>query len=310
MKQEIDKKDLVRYAEILNNYENGNYKLSDEEFDFVKQLTKVRVEYPSINKDIDKIKDMARSQRKKYIEEYKSQKENKLSKETTTKQLAETFDVAEKNIKEETLKDGKTLYVLYSEKLGRNIVLEDGANNKNLLDEINELKEKNIEKDDTIDDNYEELIDDKILNQNLEVSFVPINELNNYMSTIKDLSPNKIDELDCIVKNAASLNIEYINLDNIVGLDKQGKIFEAYYDSDAKEYKISGTKDDLIEESVEDKDNNIGAIIDDEDLESMLNEKKSEQDEINNDKELENSKVLVKEYNETKNNNKEETEEE
>lgn len=291
------RENLVKYAEILNNYEKGNYKLSDEEFEFVKQLTKTKTENPELAKKIDKIKDMAQSERKKYIDSYKQLQDDKNNNKTTTQEIAETFDIEEKNIKEERLKDGKTLYVIYNNKLGKNIVLEDEKNNQSLTEELQEMKEeKATDPESIIEDDYTDVIDNKV-KENLELSLIPINELNNYLSSIESLTPEKIAELNCLVKKADELGIEYINLDNIVGIDKNGKIFEVYYDTTNQDYRVSGTGDDILESKEKEEE-----VSNNKELDSMFLE---DEEELSNDKQLveEEQKQLKKEFHTTNQNN-------
>ena len=162
--------DLKDYIEIINNYQHGNYRLKTEEIEKVKKLQMNK----ELQGELQKINNMAFSERKEYLKRLEEQQKLQEGKTTSSEEaIALTFSIDVSDIRVDTLRNGKQLYTFYNSSLGRNVTLQDG-NNHSLISELEEIRK---ESNNDADMEKKDVLEDKRVKGGLEVVFIPLNEI-------------------------------------------------------------------------------------------------------------------------------------
>lgn len=285
---------LIEYTTILSNYEHGNYRLNDEEANVLKTLNKSNDLKMQI--EIDKIKKMSFSERDKYIESLKEkmQKKNEIS-SSVEEEISLTFGVDVSHIKVNRLKTGKTLYTFFDENLGRNVVLQ--SDDKGAL--TSKLQEIRKESQDDAELESEDILEEKRVNEGLEVDFVYLSDIGRHISEISSFSEEKRRELRFLIDNALEFGIVAINLENVIGMDSYGNVFEVYFDKVQNRPKINNIDNNKVEDDVNtknDKDKLSEAVNENKNsqLLQMLNDEEPNKDNaLEEDQQKENSSAKV-----------------
>lgn len=270
---------IEQYVEILNNYEKGNYKITENDEEVLKKLNLTIKNNHGLGMQVTKLKQMSISQRNEYLKLFDKKSDNKENNDSFQSQVSECFGIGVNEITTTTLNNGKCLYIFYEKSLGRNVVLEDNDNSYTLIHELQSIKEEKQLNGENFDS--DEIIEDKRVNSNLEVSFIPCNMLNEYSSVISSLDQDRQKQIMCLYENRDEFLIEYINIDNIIGLDRQGNVYEVYYDNNEHRYKIDkASSKSNIDDKVED-DYTDEQSTNNNDLDDMLNDSIDEDNDIN-----------------------------
>ncbi len=285
---------LIQYTTILSNYEHGNYRLNDEEANVLKTLNKSNDLKMQI--EIDKIKKMSFSERDKYIESLKEkmQKKNEIS-SSVEEEISLTFGVDVSHIKVNRLKTGKTLYTFFDENLGRNVVLQ--SDDKGAL--TSKLQEIRKESQDDAELESEDILEEKRVNEGLEVDFVYLSDIGRHISEISSFSEEKRRELRFLIDNALEFGIVAINLENVIGMDSYGNVFEVYFDKVENRPRINNIDNNKVEDDVNtknDKDKLSEAVNENKNsqLLQMLNDEEPNKDNaLEEDQQKENSSAKV-----------------
>ena len=141
------------------------------------------------------------------------------------------------NIKHQFLQNGKELFVFYSK--GRNVVLE---NNKKGTSLVTQLKEMQLEHEEYQTENNslntEEMLNKKRMEENVQLSFLPVNQIENDKSILDKLDEKQLVQLSILLKNAVILHLKAINLENMLAIDIYQNIYEVYYSMEKNGYRI------------------------------------------------------------------------
>ena len=220
-----DVNSLIDYATILSNYQHGNYKLNDAE------LSKLQAMRKSVDLktqiEVDKINKMTFSEREKYIEELKKRQDTGKEKASSNQEeIALTFGVDVSKIKENRLKSGKIIYSFFYDKIGRNVVLQSSPDQP-LIVALEELRKESLE-DVTIEG--EQILEDQRVKQNLEVEFVSVLDIGRHLSEVATLSSEERRNLKFLLDNASDFGIVAVNIENMLGMDSYGNVFEVSFD--------------------------------------------------------------------------------
>ena len=292
MDNDFDK--LIQYTTILSNYEHGNYRLNNEEANILKTMNKSND--LKIQIEVDKIKKMSFSERDKYIESLKEKMEKKKEMASSVEEeISITFGVDVSHIKVNTLKSGKTLYTFYDEKLGRNVVLQ--SNDKGEL--TKNLQEIRKESSEEASLESEDVLEEKRVKDGLEVDFIYLSDIGRHLSEISSFSKEKRRELKFLIDNALEFGIVAINLENVIGMDSYGNVFEVYFDKVQNRPKINNIDNNKVEDDVNtknDKDKLSEAVNENKNsqLLQMLNDEESNKDNtLEEDQQKENSSAKV-----------------
>lgn len=220
-----DVNSLIEYATILSNYQHGNYKLNDLEKSKIETIRKSADLKTQI--EVDKINKMTFSEREKYIEELKKKQDTGKEKASSNQEeIALTFGVDVSKIKENRLKSGKTIYSFFYDKIGKNVVLQSSPDQP-LTVALEELRKESLE-DVTIEG--EQILEDQRVKQNLEVEFVSVLDIGRHLSEVATLRPEERRNLKFLLDNASDFGIVAVNIENMLGMDSYGNVFEVSFD--------------------------------------------------------------------------------
>lgn len=275
----IDK--LIEYITILNNYQHGNYKLNSDEVNVIKTMQKSNDLKTRI--EVDKINKMAFSEREQYLEslnEKKNQQNGIVN--SIEEEIALTFGVDSSNIKVSRLQDGKQLYTFFDDELKKNIVLQDDGS-KSLMSKLEEIRSESSKDADV---EKEDILEDERVKNGLEVKFIFLSEIGHHISEIAAMNEDKRRALKYLIDHAIEFGIVEVNLENVVGIDSYGNIFEIYIDEMTHEPRINNVDNNQIQET-NDKDEKYSKseseVNKDSQLSQMLEESAEiEQENLNN----------------------------
>ena len=71
------------------------------------------------------------------------------------------------------------------------------------------------------------------------MKMIPINEVQNNLSILQSMKDEEIKKFNFLIKNAQNMGINYVNIENIFGIDQYGKILEVKHNKEKDEYMIS-----------------------------------------------------------------------
>ena len=230
-------KDIIHiYLEFYNEYKKDtNRKPTVSEEKAINQLKEATKNDKNLEQMVMKLQEEFDFNRQMdIIEEYFSQEK---SDEKEEEVIAKTFGIDISNIKHQFLQNGKELFVFYSK--GRNVVLE---NNKKGTSLVTQLKEMQLEHEEYQTENNslntEEMLNKKRMEENVQLSFLPVNQIENDKSILDKLDEKQLVQLSILLKNAVILHLKAINLENMLAIDIYQNIYEVYYSMEKNGYRI------------------------------------------------------------------------
>lgn len=180
--------------------------------------------------------------RNNILNDYLKQKELKEAK-SNEEVISKTFGVDINEIEHKYLNSGKEIFSFYDLKLGRKRLLENPSNGT-LVEFLKE--EQNNNKDFQSNDykaNSTAILNEKLKEKNIELKMIYIGDLNDHQKEIDNLEEKEKKCLEEILKNKEKLGIVYINLEDIVALDKDGKIIEGVYNDEKQKAEVQKPKE-------------------------------------------------------------------
>lgn len=176
------------------------------------------------------------------LNDYLNNKELKEAK-TNEEVISKTFGIDIKDIEHKYLNSGKEIFSFYDSKIGRKRLLEnpsDGTLTEFLKEEQN--NNENFQSED-FKANSNAILNEKLKEKNIELRMIYIDDLNEHQKEIDGLEDNEKKCLEEILKNKEKLGIVYVNLENIVALDKDGKILEGAYNDEKMKAEVQSPKE-------------------------------------------------------------------
>lgn len=254
----MEKEILIRYAEILNRVQqDSNMDLSENDkltINNIRELVSIDQRVSEIVNNVQRInnpEERIAYINSKYVVDptiYNNQDK------TTEEEIAETFNVNVGDIRTISLQNNKELFQFYDLKNQRMVVLENQQNEISLSNQLEELKKLN---NNSAEDS-KDILKEQSVRENIELKFIPINEIDKYMYLTNNFSENDLLKLSTLIKNSYNLGIDIINIENIIGMNNAGEIYEASYNNIEQKYVVY--KSDEINsneknETVENKEN-------------------------------------------------------
>ena len=176
------------------------------------------------------------------LNDYLDQKELKEAK-TNEEVISKTFGVDINDIEHKYLNSGKEIFSFYDPKIGRKRLLENPSDGT--LVEF--LKEEQNNNEDFQSNDYKAnstaILNEKLKEKNIELKMVYIGDLNDHQKEIDNLEEKKKKCLDEILKNKEKLGVVYVNLEDIVALDKDGKIIEGAFNEEKQKAEVQSPKE-------------------------------------------------------------------
>ena len=238
--KEIEK-NVKLFIKFLNNPNLSM--LNTEEKRAILEVNNLCKTDPEFNEMVNKLKgSFSDESRMNILNDYLDQKELKEAK-TNEEVISKTFGVDINDIEHKYLNSGKEIFSFYDSKIGRKRLLENPSDGT--LVEF--LKEEQNNNEDFQSNDYKAnstaILNEKLKEKNIELKMVYIGDLNDHQKEIDNLEEKKKKCLDEILKNKEKLGVVYVNLEDIVALDKDGKIIEGAYNEEKQKAEVQSPKE-------------------------------------------------------------------
>lgn len=238
--KEIEK-NIKLFIKFLNNPNLST--LNAEEKRAILEVNNLCKTDPEFNEMVNKLKgSFSDESRMNILNDYLDQKELKEAK-TNEEVISKTFGVDINDIEHKYLNSGKEIFSFYDPKIGRKRLLENPSDGT--LVEF--LKEEQNNNEDFQSNDYKAnstaILNEKLKEKNIELKMVYIGDLNDHQKEIDNLEEKKKKCLDEILKNKEKLGVVYINLEDIVALDKDGKIIEGAFNEEKQKAEVQSPKE-------------------------------------------------------------------
>lgn len=237
--KEIEK-NIKLFIKFLNNPNLST--LNAEEKRAILEVNNLCKTDPEFNEMVNKLKgSFSDESRMNILNDYLDQKELKEAK-TNEEVISKTFGVDINDIEHKYLNSGKEIFSFYDPKIGRKRLLENPSDGT--LVEF--LKEEQNNNEDFQSNDYKAnstaILNEKLKEKNIELKMIYIGDLNDHQKEIDNLEEKKKKCLDEILKNKEKLGVVYVNLEDIVELDKDGKIIEGAYNDEKQKAEVQSPK--------------------------------------------------------------------
>ena len=238
--KEIEK-NIKLFIKFLNNPNLST--LNAEEKRAILEVNNLCKTDPEFNEMVNKLKgSFSDESRMNILNDYLDQKELKEAK-TNEEVISKTFGVDINDIEHKYLNSGKEIFSFYDPKIGRKRLLENPSDGT--LVEF--LKEEQNNNEDFQSNDYKAnstaILNEKLKEKNIELKMVYIGDLNDHQKEIDNLEEKKKKSLDEILKNKEKLGVVYVNLEDIVALDKDGKIIEGAFNEEKQKAEVQSPKE-------------------------------------------------------------------
>lgn len=238
--KEIEK-NVKLFIKFLNNPNLSM--LNTEEKRAILEVNSLCKPDPEFNEMVNKLKgSFSDETRMNILNDYLNQKELKEAK-SNEEAISKTFGVDINDIEHKYLNSGKEIFSFYDPKIGRKRLLENPS--EGTLVEF--LKEEQNNNEDFQSNDYKAnstaILNEKLKEKNIELKMVYIGDLNDHQKEIDNLEEKKKKCLDEILKNKEKLGVVYVNLEDIVALDKDGKIIEGAFNEEKQKAEVQSPKE-------------------------------------------------------------------
>lgn len=255
--KEIEK-NVKLFIKFLNN-PNLNM-LDAEEKRAILEVNNLCKTDSEFNEMVNKLKgSFSDETRMNILNDYLNQKELKEAK-SNEEVISKTFGVDINDIEHKYLNSGKEIFSFYDSKIGRKRLLENPSDGT--LVEF--LKEEQNNNEDFQSDDYKAnstaILNEKLKEKNIELKMIYIGDLNDHQKEIDNLEEKKKKCLDEILKNKEKLGVVYVNLEDIVALDKDGKIIEGAYNDEKQKAEVQSPKEaNYRAQEISNENNNVSS---------------------------------------------------
>lgn len=234
-------KNVKLFIKFLNNPNLSM--LNTEEKEAILEVNNLCKTDPEFNEMVNKLKgSFSDETRMNMLNDYLNQKELKEAK-SNEEVISKTFGVDINDIEHKYLNSGKEIFSFYDSKIGRKRLLENPSDGT--LVEF--LKEEQNNNEDFQSDDYKAnstaILNEKLKEKNIELKMIYIGDLNDHQKEIDNLEEKKKKCLEEILKNKEKLGVVYVNLEDIVALDKDGKIIEGAYNDEKQKAEVQSPKE-------------------------------------------------------------------
>lgn len=238
--KEIEK-NVKLFIKFLNN-PNLNM-LNVEEKKAILEVNNLCKTDSEFNEMVNKLKgSFSDESRMNILNDYLNQKELKEAK-SNEEVISKTFGVDINDIEHKYLNSGKEIFSFYDSKIGRKRLLENPSDGT-LVEFLKEEQNNNADfQSNDYKANSTAILNEKLKEKNIELKMVYIGDLNDHQKEIDNLEEKKKKCLDEILKNKEKLGVVYVNLEDIVALDKDGKIIEGAYNDEKQKAEVQSPKE-------------------------------------------------------------------
>lgn len=238
--KEIEK-NVKLFIKFLNNPNLST--LNAEEKKAILEVNNLCKTDSEFNEMVNKLKgSFSDESRMNILNDYLNQKELKEAK-SNEEVISKTFGVDINDIEHKYLNSGKEIFSFYDSKIGRKRLLENPSDGT-LVEFLKEEQNNNADfQSNDYKANSTAILNEKLKEKNIELKMVYIGDLNDHQKEIDNLEEKKKKCLDEILKNKEKLGVVYVNLEDIVALDKDGKIIEGAYNDEKQKAEVQSPKE-------------------------------------------------------------------
>lgn len=247
MADRINKETVKYYLEVLDKYRNTNGLVGESDKNLINQINSSAYDSKEFQELMNKLRHASPLDREKIINEYFDKNNEKDT--NPEKEIANTFGVDISKIEHKILDSGIEIFSFYNPENGKQVILENKKDGVSLVEQLKQIQEENTKYQSSNNEkNTTSILNDQRIKENIELKLIPIEEINEYLGQVKNLTVEDYKKLVFIIKNADELHINYINVENLFGLSKDGKIYEARTNSN-KELQIGEPNNAIYNES-------------------------------------------------------------
>lgn len=234
-------KNVKLFIKFLNNPNLST--LNAEEKKAILEVNNLCKTDSEFNEMVNKLKgSFSDESRMNILNDYLNQKELKEAK-SNEEVISKTFGVDINDIEHKYLNSGKEIFSFYDSKIGRKRLLENPSDGT-LVEFLKEEQNNNADfQSNDYKANSTAILNEKLKEKNIELKMVYIGDLNDHQKEIDNLEEKKKKCLDEILKNKEKLGVVYVNLEDIVALDKDGKIIEGAYNDEKQKAEVQSPKE-------------------------------------------------------------------
>ena len=261
-------KNVKMFMKFLNN---PNLKvLNIEERKAIIEVNNLCKNDKEVNEMINKIKkSFSDEARMNILNDYLRKKE--LNKAKSNKEvISKKFGVDINEIEHKYLNNGKEIFAFYDFKIGRKRLIENPINGT-LVEFLKEEQNNNGNfQSNDFKANSNAILNETSKEKNIELQMIYIEDLYKYKDIINNMDEEDIICLNELLKNREKLNIKYINLENILALDVDGKIIEGKYSEEKQKAELQSPKGaNYNEQEISNENNDVSSNEDNENLYNM-----------------------------------------
>lgn len=247
MADRINKETVKHYLEVLDKYRNTNGLVGENDKNLINQINSSAYDSKEFQELMNKLRHASPLDREKIINEYFDKNNEKDT--NPEKEIANTFGVDISKIEHKILDSGIEIFSFYNPENGKQVILENKKDGVSLVEQLKQIQAENTKyQSNNNEKNTTSILNDQRIKENIELKLIPIEEINEYLGQVKNLTVEDYKKLVFIIKNADELHINYINVENLFGLSKDGKIYEARTNSN-KELQIGEPNNAIYNES-------------------------------------------------------------
>lgn len=237
----MTKEQLIEYVNLYNQFQNNpNMQFTNIELNIINRVQQEANNNPLLGQFLENIKNVNETERINLLNAYLNEEELKKQGEKEEEVIASTYGIDISKIEHKYLENGKEIFYFYDMKLGRNVILENKKEGITLVEQLKKMQAQNQKfQTGTDEQNTNEMLNEQQNKENIEMKLISLNELQNHMNEIQNMSIEEAQKLNFLIRNSDQLRINYINIENLVGIDIYGKLLEVRYDKENNRYMIN-----------------------------------------------------------------------
>ena len=143
--------------------------------------------------------------------------------------ISKVYGIDIEDIEHKYLQNGKEIFAFYDSKLNRKRVMEN-VNEQTLTEQLKKMQNDNENyQTENYSENSEQTLKDQAYENKSELQMIYIPDVEDYKVQINALDNEKLNSFRELLAKADALQLTYINIEEQIALDKDGKIWESTY---------------------------------------------------------------------------------
>ncbi len=293
-------KDLMHYVSEYesnklinkNNLHLENLHQYTDNYTLTLIVNKTGINYKELicNGNIDKLLNSINDEKIK--NEYLNQNEKE--------QIAQVYGVDLNNIEVVFAKNKK----FYKIQKDNNYIMLEDKNQGSIVEQFKDYQNNSSSYQSLDSKQNSDKIIDTMQQQKIQINLIPINELPNYRQSISSLNNDQMACLNLLYNNKNKLDISFIDIENGIALDKNGKCMYAEKNSSNEQYEIKTAKTEEYNNKEQKSINETNDVIqdindvqnnsDDNNLDNKVDDTPDYSEEKQNEEVKHRQKILVR----------------